>query len=264
MTPPPIALPFFERGPLADAPENAGAPVLLLHGFGGDARGWVDLQEGLAGLRRTLAVDLPGHGRALGWPRIGGAGVAARAVLGTLDALEIPRAHLVGHSMGGATAALVALKAPERIASLTLLSPGGFGTQINHLLLRRFAAATQAQELHVLFEQFFAWDYELAPLVSRQMAGERARPGVVETLAEIAGAILDGAGQATLPLEDLAALGIPVKLVWGTEDRVLPVDQTRGVPGAFAVHVFPRVGHMPHLEIPEAVQRLVTEQISGR
>lgn len=255
------ALPFLDTGP-SRQPARDGVPVVLLHGFGGDAAGFADLSARLAPVRRTLAFDLPGHGRALAWPRIGGAGVAARAVRGTLEALEIPRAHLVGHSMGGATAALVALKAPERVASLTLLAPGGFGPEINHALLRRYAAARDADTLGLLLEQFVGPGLALPPLVVRQAADQRVRPGVTETLMEIVESLLDGTVQQVLPVAELAGLGLPVRLVWGTSDRVLPVAQASGHPGEIGVHVFAGLGHMPHLEIPEAVARIVGEQVA--
>ena len=257
-----IALPFLDTGPApGDATDDA--PIVLLHGFAGDARGFSGLSDRLAPRRRTIAFDLPGHGRALDWPRIGGAGAAARAVAGSLDVMEVPRAHVVGHSMGGAAACLLALKAPERVASMTLLAPGGFGTEINHALLRHFASAREASVIHLLFEQFFGPDFVLPPLVVRQAAEWRAHPGVVEPLVEIVKSLLDGPRQQVLPLEDIAALGIPVRLVWGTSDKVLPVTQARDVPGVFGVHVFDRMGHMPHLERTEAVARIIGEQVSS-
>ncbi|SDU37949.1 alpha/beta fold hydrolase [Stappia sp. ES.058] len=250
-------LPFTESGP-----HGAGAPVVLLHGFGGDAAGWSLVQAPLAAHRRTLAFDLPGHGQALDWPEIGGAGIAARAVRQSLAALGLEKVHLVGHSMGGATAVLVALKAPERIASLTLLAPGGFGFEINHRLLRRYAAATDAGELEMLLEQFFGYEFDLPPFVARQAAEARARPGARDALIAIVEQLIDGKTQKVLPRDALAGLEVPVKIVWGTQDRVLPTRQSHKLPGEVATHVFERVGHMPHLEIPEAVCRLIREQLA--
>jgi len=255
---PPRCLPRTESGP-ADAP---GAPVVLLHGFGGDASGFAALQEPLSAVRRTLAFDLPGHGRALDWPQRGGAGVAARAVRDSLDALALDRVHLVGHSMGGAAAALVALKAPERVASLTLLAPGGFGPEINASLLRRFATACDRATLELVLEQFFGLEFDLPPPVVAETAEARARPGVTQALTEIVETLLDGKTQQTLPVGSLAALDAPVKVIWGTQDNVLPTRQAHKLPGAIATHVFDRVGHMPHLEIPEAVTRLIREQLA--
>ncbi|SHN00227.1 alpha/beta fold hydrolase [Roseibium suaedae] len=248
--------------PLYDLPAADGshaAPILLIHGFGGDRQTWANIQTALSPSRRSISVDLPGHGQAIGWPRIGNAGVAAKAVFQTIEALELEKVHLVGHSMGGAVAALVALRAPERIASLTLLAPGGFGPEINHKLLRRYAAATDPAEMEALLEQFFGWSFKLPKFLARTAAESRAKPGAAETLKAIADEIIDGDVQKTLPLRELADLPCPIKVVWGTQDRVLPTRQAHKLPGMISAHVFDGVGHMPHLEVPREVTRLILQ-----
>jgi len=165
--------------------------------------------------------------------------------------------------MGGAVAALIALRAPERLSSLTLLAPGGFGPEINHKLLRRYAAASDEAELEMLLEQFFGWEFRLPRLLARHAAELRARPGACETLQAIADEIIDGSVQKTLPRDELGSLGLPVKVVWGTQDRVLPTRQSHGLPGVVATHVFERVGHMPHLEVPAEVIRLIAENAAA-
>jgi pimeloyl-ACP methyl ester carboxylesterase len=249
-------LPFNEQQ-AQDGKETA--PVVLLHGFGGDRQTWLNIQTALAAKRRSIAFDLPGHGQALDWHKIGNAGVSAKAVAQSLDALELDRVHLVGHSMGGAVATLIALRAPERIASLTLLAPGGFGPEINHKLLRRYAAATDPVEMEMLLEQFFGWEFKLPKLLARSAAEGRARPGTVQTLLAIADEIIDGAVQKTLPRKEIAELPMPIKVIWGTQDRVLPTRQSHKLPGIIATHIFERVGHMPHLEVPEQVTRLILQ-----
>ncbi len=252
----PAHLPF--RDQQASGTDD-GVPVVLLHGFGGDRQTWLNIQAGLASRKRSFAFDLPGHGEAQDWPRIGNAGVAAKAVSQSLDALDLSRVHLVGHSMGGAVATLIALRSPERIASMTLLAPGGFGPEINHRLLRRYAAATDAVEMEMLLEQFFGWEFRLPKFLAKTAAENRARPGAVATLEAIADEIIDGAVQKTLPRNELADLPMPVKVLWGTQDRVLPTRQAHKLPGVVSTHIFERVGHMVHLEIPKEVVRLILQ-----
>lgn len=252
----PKHLPFRQQE--TDGPEN-GAPVILLHGFGGDRKTWMNIQTGLAPHRSSIAFDLPGHGEALDWPRIGNAGIAAKAVTQSLEALELTRVHLVGHSMGGAVAALMALRNPERVASMTLLAPGGFGPEINHRLLRRYAAATDADTMEILLEQFFGWEFKLPKFLAVTAAESRARPGAAATLQAIADEIIDGSVQKTLPRNELAALTMPIKVIWGTQDRVLPTRQAHKLPGTVATHIFERVGHMVHLEIPKETTRLILQ-----
>lgn len=250
-------LPHVSRG------SEGTTPIVLLHGFGGDASTWSNIQTALEAKHRTIAFDLPGHGAAVDWPEIGHAGLSAKAVSAALDGLSLERVHLVGHSMGGAIATLIALRAPQRIASLTLLAPGGFGPEINHRLLRRYAAATDETDIQILLEQFFGWECPIPRKLAGHIAANRQKPGASEALQTIVEQIIDGDVQKTLPSDQIADIGAPVKLIWGTQDRVLPTRQSHRLPGVVATHVFERVGHMPHLEIPREVARLIAENAAS-
>lgn len=254
-----MILPHTARGP------EGRPPIVFLHGFAGSRETWVGQQIALETRRRTIAFDLPGHGAALDWPEIGHAGVSARAVIASLAGLGIDRFHLVGHSMGGATAVIVAQKLAEmrRVASLTLLAPGGFGHEINQRLLRRFAAALPEHEIHALLEQFFGYERHVPVEIARHMAEARKDPRVTAALVRIVEAILDGERQKGFDLALLAELPHPVRVVWGDQDRVLPTRQARKLPGVVAVHVFPGVGHMPHVEAPREVTRLIAESAAA-
>ncbi|MDJ0932562.1 alpha/beta fold hydrolase [Breoghania sp.] len=241
--------------------DKTGPPVVLLHGFGGDASSWLNIQTALARHVCSLAIDLPGHGQAINWPQIGHAGLSAKAITATLDGLSLDRIHLVGHSMGGAIATLIALRSPERIASLTLLAPGGFGEEINHRLLRRYASARNEEDIQILLEQFFGWESSLPRKLAPHIAEGRKTPGAIEALETIVDAIIDGERQKTLPRDKLGDLPCPVKMVWGTQDRVLPTRQAHRLPGTVAAHVFERVGHMLQHEIPREVNHLILENV---
>ncbi len=236
-----------------------GPPIVFLHGFGGDFLAFQPLQIALAPEFPSLAFDLPGHGNAVDWPVIGSPKQAADAVTQSLDALNVDRLHLVGHSMGGAIASIIAIGDPDRVASLTLLAPGGFGPEINHRLLRRFAAVRTESEIAPVLEQFFGWRFPIPPEVAGLIAAARENPKLVENLQVIMETLVDGDVQRTFPKEKFADLGMPVKVIWGTQDRVLPTRQSHRFPGVVATHIFEDVGHMPHFEIPEETLRLIRE-----
>ena len=236
-------------------------PVVFLHGFGGDLMGWTNFQIGLSASYNTLAFDLPGHGGSLDYGVTCNAVVAAKAVWNDLDAMEIPKVHLVGHSMGGATASIMALKHPDRVASMTLLAPGGFGGDIDQALLRRFASARDVDTIHAALSQFFGPEFRLPRKMAEHDFTQRQRPGAVEVLEATADAILHGKGQKVLPLERIGALPCPMRVIWGADDAVIPVRQTVGLPQMMALHVFPGVGHMPHLEAGRAVLTLIRQTI---
>ncbi|MGH6926185.1 MAG: alpha/beta fold hydrolase [Propylenella sp.] len=237
---------------------SGGVPVVLLHGFGGSHAAWDAVVSRLGGARHTVAFDLPGHAGSLAYPA-GGAGVAAKAVLAELDRRDVRQAHLVGHSMGGAAAALAALRDAPRIASLTLFAPGGFGGEINHRLLRRFAAAREEAELTLVLEQFFGWDRPLPEGLVAELAKQRRVEGAVAALEKIVETFFDDGSQKVIPRAELRGLAMPTKVIWGTQDRVLPTRQAHRLPGHIAVHIFERAGHMLPYEVPDDAVRLILE-----
>ena len=103
---------------------GAGPDMLLLHGLGATKSSFFDTAAALSRRYTVHALDLPGFG---GSSKPATAPTAppyaARAVIGTMDALEIERAHLVGNSMGGRVAIEVGLERPDRVGGIALLSP---------------------------------------------------------------------------------------------------------------------------------------------
>ena len=240
-----------------------GDVVLLVHGYGGDRNSWLFLQEPLAARYRVYALDLPGHGTSTKDVGEGSLSVLADAVTGVLDALGAERAHLVGHSMGGAVALAVAARHPERIASLTLIAPSGFGPEINAGFLRGFADAQTRRELKPVVGQLFADE----SLVTRQLVDDllayKRLDGVDEALHALTDTLLDGDAQRGDSAASLAAIAgtVPVTVVWGRADRIIPAAQAESVVGAVR-HLIDGAGHMPHMERPAEVQAAIEETIA--
>jgi pyruvate dehydrogenase E2 component (dihydrolipoamide acetyltransferase) len=255
-----------------------GDVVLLIHGYGGDRNSWLFLQEPLAARHRVYALDLPGHGTSVkdvgagpagpagtGGPAgpAGTAGILADAVVGVLDALGSDRAHLVGHSMGGAIALAVTARDPRRIRSLTLIAPSGFGPEINAGYLRGFADAQTRRELKPVVGQLFADESLVTRQVVDDLLAYKRLDGVDEALHALADTLLDGDAQRTDSAAALAAIGgaVPVTVVWGSEDRIIPSAQAEAVAGAVR-RLIDGAGHMPHMERPAEVQAAIEETIA--
>ncbi|MET2830577.1 alpha/beta fold hydrolase [Mesorhizobium shangrilense] len=238
--------------------------IVLLHGFGGGHDVWRDVTAPLLNGARTLAYDLPGHGLSLDFPGAGPAKVAANAILADLAARGIKRAHIVGHSMGGAVAALMAAAEPARVASLTLLAPGGFGHEINAALLRRFAAAVDKDEIRACLAAMSGPHQVPAEHTVDVLFEMRGRPGQAARLVEIAAAMTRDDRQGVIPRQWLEALNMPVMVAWGTDDTVLPVTQADDLPSQFHLHHVLEAGHMLVEEAPDLVAEIIRRNMNRR
>jgi pyruvate dehydrogenase E2 component (dihydrolipoyllysine-residue acetyltransferase) len=244
-----------------------GDVVLLIHGYGGDRNSWLFLQQPLAAGRRVYALDLPGHGTSTKDVGDGSIDLLAGAVAGVLDAIGASggAVHLVGHSLGGAVAAAVAAGDPGRVRSLTLIAPAGFGTEINARYLRGFAEAQTRRELKPVVAQLFADE----SLVTRQLVDDllayKRLDGVDTALRALLGTLVgpDGTTQRIDSTAAIAALGdaVPVTVIWGSADRVIPPAQADSVPGATR-RLIDGAGHMPQMERAAQVQSAIEEAIA--
>lgn len=234
--------------------KGSGTTVMvLLHGFGGGCDDWYEIQPDLARDGLVLAYDLPGHGRSLGHPAAGNASAMAKAILADLSARGIERFHVAGFSMGGAVACLLGLRAPDRVASLTLLAPGGFGPFINGHLLQRFATPGSADELRAAMNDMAAPGYNYETKYVAALAALRGISGQPAMLEKIWGMIARDSKQGEIPRDTLATLAMPVTVVWGTDDPMLPFSQSENLPPRFERVVLPGVGHMLPVEARKQV-----------
>jgi pyruvate dehydrogenase E2 component (dihydrolipoamide acetyltransferase) len=145
--------------------------------------------------------------------------------------------------------AAVAAAAPDRVASLTLLAPAGFGSGADAEYLRGFAAAASRRELKPLLGRLFADESQVTRQLVDDLLKYKRLDGVAEALHTLLGTLLVGDRQAIeLPALLGKVAGVPVSVVWGDEDRILPVPE-----GVELARV--KAGHMLHMEAANDVLR---------
>jgi pimeloyl-ACP methyl ester carboxylesterase len=247
--------------------EEAGSravPVLLIQGLGHSHVGWRFQLEALGAKRRTIAFDNRGTGRSSKEPGPYSMEQFADDAVAVLDAVGVDSAHVIGLSMGGFVAQLLALRVPERVTSLVLVgtSPGGSEhvpvpqptldawTSNAHLPPDEFARRT----MHLSYSEGWTESHPelceelIAARVEHPMPPECWRAQFVATGPFLA---------AGAPVEEISA---PSLVVHGEADRVVPLSNglllARRIPGAELV-VLPGCGHIVPQEAPDEFNRLV-------
>jgi pyruvate dehydrogenase E2 component (dihydrolipoamide acetyltransferase) len=231
--------------------------AILIHGFGGDLNTWMFNHQDLATNHSVYAFDLPGHGSSSKQVGEGTLAGLAEVVGGFLDSIGVSKAHLVGHSMGGAVAAIFALKHPERCLSLTLIASAGLGPEIDGDYIRGFVSAARRNDLKPHLEKLFAD----SRLITRQLVDDTLKykrlDGVEAALRTIASQLCPSDRQAVILREQISQLSIPVLVLWGSEDRILPGSHALNLPQQVRTEVLPGQGHMVHMEAASKVNTAI-------
>lgn len=238
---------------LGDGADN----VILIHGFGGDLDGWLLNHEPLAAAASVTALDLPGHGQSTKAVRDGSIPALADVVAKFMHGLGIDRAHLIGHSLGGAIALQTAITHSEKVSALTLIGSAGLGEEINGEYISGFIAAESRREIKPLLQQLVA-DPDL---ISRSLIDDilkfKRTDGVTEALTTIAQAFIDGDVQQVGLRDALGGLTIPVRVIWGSVDKIIPAAHADGLPANVEVHILDGAGHLVQLEAASEVNKLL-------
>jgi pimeloyl-ACP methyl ester carboxylesterase len=204
---------------LAEGP-TGGPAVVLVHGLGGHGEEWLNLSAYLvkAGYRVYLP-DLPGYGRSEK-PADFSYSIRdeAEAVVGFLDALGLKHVDLGGWSMGGGIAQHVAFRHPERVRKLMLFASVGI-KQAPAFDLRVFTPATPVE-----LGQLYALLMPSPPRVADFVARDTLR--IMQKNAWVIHRALDSMGTGQDATDSLLPqLKMPVLIVWGDADRILPLEQ---------------------------------------
>lgn len=244
-----------------------GAPALLLiHGTVGSTAWWDPVVPALAGACRVIRVDLLGHGRSSS--PAGGYDIPAHArrVGAALDRLGAGPVTVIGHSMGCMVATALAEQRPDKVEALALIDMGpSLDAAVPDGLLVRLLLAR--------FPGRLLWRLRTEATIRKALRSAFARPvdlpgAIIEAALGMTHRALSGTArgsddylrQQSLPGR-LAPLGVPVLVIFGTEDARYPSSSAAGygvVPGA-RVELLPGVGHTPMMEDPQATGTLLLE-----
>ena len=238
-----------------------GPAVVLVHGLGVSLAVWWENIASLAERNTVYALDLPGHGDSDKHPDLSyDAVTGAHFLRRFMDAVGIGKATLVGNSAGGLIAGICALTYPERVSGLVMVDSAGLGRPLSWFL--RLASLPLAGDLMLIpnvrnyRNMIRSVFYEPRPLdenlvkelvrTRNSPASKRAVPEAMRSSVNIWGLKRD-----SMLLDSLKSFDRPLLVVWGREDRIIPVSHAHRAAKLLpksSVHIIARCGHWPQLE----------------
>ena len=252
--------------PITYAEAGEGPVLLLIHGIAGEWENWREVIEPLARQHTVIAPDLPGHGASAPGGGDYSIGAMAASLRDLLVTLGHDRVTLVGHSLGGGVAMQLAYQFPEMVERLVLVSSGGLGPEVS-LVLR--AAALPGADPFIYATAGLG--QRVGATIGRGLSAIGLRPNadVAEVLRGYASltdparraaflatlrSVIGTGGQRVDATDRLYLAGLlPVLIVWGARDSIIPVrhgeDAHRAIPSS-RLEIFEDVGHLPQLEAP--------------
>jgi cation diffusion facilitator CzcD-associated flavoprotein CzcO/pimeloyl-ACP methyl ester carboxylesterase len=253
---------------------GTGDPVLLLHGIGQSLDDWSEQHERLAARHTVYSVDLPGFAYSDRVPGPATLAKLAGALPAFLDALGVHEPlPVMGNSLGGAVAMKFAADYPDRVSALVLADSAGFGQEValvlrlltvwplGALLMRpgRSASRRTVQSIFYDKELVTGARVDQAFALSRRASHRRTVLDVARNLGTVSGIRAEWRKEL---VDALALSDLPILVVWGDHDHVLPFSHleaaTTALPRAES-HVFSKTGHMPQIERPGEFATVVEE-----
>ncbi|BBX59844.1 Soluble epoxide hydrolase [Mycobacterium shottsii] len=248
---------------------GSGPAILLIHGIGDNSTTWTGIHAKLAQRFTVIAPDLLGHGRS-DKPRADYSIAAyANGMRDLLSVLDIERVTIIGHSLGGGVAMQFAYQFPQLVDRLILVGAGGVTKDVN-VVFRLASLPMGAEALALLRLPMVLPTVQLAGKVLGMALGSTALgqdlPNVLRILDDLPEptassaftrtlrAVVDWRGQIVTMLDRCyLTQAIPVQIIWGSRDAVVPVRHAEmahaAMPGS-KLEVFEGSGHFPFHDDP--------------
>lgn len=261
---------------------GSGPPILLIHGIGDNSTTWTTVQTKLAQRFTVIAPDLLGHGKS-DKPRADYSVAAyANGMRDLLSVLDIERVTVVGHSLGGGVAMQFAYQFPQLVDRLILVGAGGVTKDVN-VALRIASLPMGSEALAALRLPMVLPAVQLVGRVGGALFGKtgvgRDIPNMLRILADLPEptassafartlrAVVDWRGQVVTMLDRCYLTeSVPVQLIWGSKDSVIPVSHGRmahaAMPGS-QLEIFEGSGHFPFHDDPDRFVALVEKFIDS-
>ena len=244
-----------------------GETIILLHGFGDQKDSWVKFARPLTKNYHVIIPDLPGFGDSSKIPAQSyDMNTQLTRVAAFIDKAGVGKYHVVGNSMGGLLAGLLAATYPDRVLSLALLDAYGIANREKSELVKVLEKGVnpliveKPEDYDRLLNFVFAKPPSIPEPIKKYLAARS------QESAEFNKKVFNEANGEKLLEEKMAGIKARTLVIWGDTDRVFPVSSARaieqGIPGSKVV-IMKDCGHVPMTERPEEASSYYLNFLSG-
>ena len=247
---------------------GTGPGALMIHGFGSDRMSWLANQSALESIASLVALDLPGHGASGMDVGDGRVATLAGRIARLLDQQGLAKLNLIGHSLGGGVALILAAARPDLVRSLILIAPAGLGQAIDPAFLSAFPALSGPEETEALLQRLVVRPRLIGKPLVGVVLNQLQKPGARDALRLIGQRLTQSAAELDAAAAVVAASEMPRLVIWGEEDSINPMSAERLSAFGGEFRLAPGAAHLPHIESPrlanaEMVEFLTNVDASG-
>lgn len=251
---------------------SRGSPVILIHGLGASADIWMKNMDSLAQRHRVYIPDVVGFGLSEKPEEVSSPFCFTQFINDFMVSLEIERASLVGHSLGGGIALRYAIGHPDKVDKLVVADGAGLGREVIYTLkLMSLPLIGELMSYPTRFgvSMFFKLAVRNPGIITDDIIDTYydlfRLPGARRFLLQVVRSIvtLRGGREDLLQpvLRNLHTISAPTLIIWGRQDRVLPLKHAyiarEHIPNA-KLHIIENCGHITNLECPGEFNNVVT------
>jgi pimeloyl-ACP methyl ester carboxylesterase len=247
---------------------GVGKALVFLHGFGTTSASWLRCAESITGAYHKILLDLPGHGRSgRTLPDVGALDYCVEMLAACLRQPDLRNCVVAAHSFGGYLLLRAIIDQHINLSGLILVDVPAFPQRPPDVVNFFAGGLSSSFVLAVTPLEFLTWVgqrevFHAADKIPSQLIQEYASdlrvPGTASCLQQLAKAIrLELEAPSPLGLERLST---PTLILWGSHDRLVPLDSGRKLHDALPVselHILPSTGHAPQEESPQQTATLI-------
>lgn len=242
---------------------GSGPDCVFIHGFGSDRLSWLGNTLAVQRFLSVHTLDLPGHGESGTDVKDGSISALSNLIEHALDARKLKNLHIVGHSLGGAIALVLAASRPDLVASLSLIAPVGLGQGVGQEFLTAFPELDDVPSTIELLQSLVTNPKIIGKQIADRVLLQLGKTHSRQALRFIAAELNADQELLNVAITKVMELNIPRLVIWGAADDTNQIDQEHCNRFGGELQVVDNARHLPHIENAKTVNAHLSQFLSA-